>query len=76
MLLNSLSKYNAELRRHGIAAELVKGEGYFYYVGIEYPSVYVNSYCHLSPARWRDEFNAVKAFWGASAERFCAFWVG
>ena len=66
MNLNSLSKFNAELRKAGINAELVKGSGYFYYVGIEYPSVYTNSYCHCPSKIWEEEFNAVKAFVAAS----------
>ncbi len=69
MKLNSLSKFNAALRKAGIAAELVKGEGYFYYAGIEYPSFCTCAYSHCLEEIWAEEFNSVVAFCKALEEK-------
>ena len=48
--------------RLGIDAALVKGRGYFYFTGIEYPSVYANAYIHLPVEMWQAELEALAVY--------------
>lgn len=55
----TLKKVNDAIKAAGIKAELVKGKGYFYFVGSEVrddaDGVYVYSLNELDLARWIEE---------------------
>jgi hypothetical protein len=63
MVLNSLPRFNKALKDAGIPTSLVKGEGYFWFIptpdDLEFDSVMVCHYCHLSTDLWLDEFYSV-----------------
>ena len=70
-----LRTVNNEIAKRGISAELVKGDGYFYFVGdaVEHAdaaSVYVNSLNELPLSRWMEELDDyVAASSKASSQR-------
>lgn len=69
-----LTTVNTEIAKRGISAELVKGEGYFYFIGdaVEHAdtsSVYVNSLNELSLDRWMEELADFVAESGKAASR-------
>ena len=62
----SVASITKALQAEGFPIELVKGEGYFYFAWVgegyaETVSVYVNAFCHMSPARWLEEGRAAGA---------------
>ena len=70
-----LRTVNNEIAKRGISAELVKGDGYFYFIGdaVEHAdaaSVYVNSLNELPLSRWMEELDDyVAASSKASSQR-------
>ena len=54
----TLSTLNKTAKAYGL--ELVKGQGYFYWVSAtaDLPSVYVSAFTHLSADQWRAELQS------------------
>ena len=48
----TLREINAHVRKTVPTAALVKGRGYFYFINVEAPSIYVNSLGQMSRERW------------------------
>ena len=66
MKITNLRQFNAALKKAGVPAELVKGPGYFYFVGAELPSIYTNAFNHCPPSVWQAELDAVIAEYNKS----------
>lgn len=64
MARTTINKVNAALKTAGHDAELVKGAGYFYFVGPDAPvyssGVYVYHLNSFDVAQWVREFDALK----------------
>jgi hypothetical protein len=62
----NLEQFNTHIANKGIKAELVEGEGYFYFVGEDVDlakttSVYVYAFDHLSLSQWETELRVIMA---------------
>lgn len=62
----SLNQVNKALKAKGVSTELVKGDGYFYFIGKEVEhnattSVYVYRLNELSLDGWLNEFSSMAA---------------
>jgi len=58
----SRAAINKEIKKLGYEAELIKGEGYFYFVGKDVDvsvGIYVNKIDELSFEEWIEEFKSL-----------------
>ena len=58
----SRATINKEIKKLGYEAELIKGEGYFYFVGKDVDvsvGIYVNKIDELSFEEWIEEFKSL-----------------
>lgn len=66
--IRTLSDFNKLLIENGVNSELVKGKGYFYYIGtgnacVDIPSVYVAHFSQMSSEQWTSELEtAIEIF--------------
>lgn len=50
------AQFNRDLQNKGYDIELVRGDGYFYWIGVDWPSEYIMYFNHYSRAKWQEVF--------------------